>query len=210
MDNPEQKRRPIYSGAFVDEFKEWRYEPVRLNCQPCQAANLTNDDRYGNAGEEPDENRAREECCHNAKPQQTRCQAYPSDKKRDQRCNRGTVNRCVRRQGDVTIDVTAAASTVMVAASGPTIRILEGPNRRSLSEPLCLRIVPSPEASPQSPGRRWHLASPTAATASPAEISLGSQLALYPLRPLKTGMDKVMAWTSGWWQLSLSMLQKRL
>jgi hypothetical protein len=29
---------------------------------------------------------------------------------------------------ETTIDVTAAASTVMVAASGPTISILEGPN----------------------------------------------------------------------------------
>ena len=71
-----------------------------MNGQPCQAANLSNDDRYGNTGKETYENRARKERCHNAEMQQTSCEAYRADNEGDQRCNRGTVYRCVRRQGD--------------------------------------------------------------------------------------------------------------
>jgi hypothetical protein len=78
--------------ALADEFQEWRYEPIRLNRHPSQAVNLPNDNRYGNAGEETNEDWPRKEGSHNAEPQQTRGQTYASNTKGYQRSDRRTVN----------------------------------------------------------------------------------------------------------------------
>ena len=83
--------------AFCSQFDQRRRQPVGLDGQPGDPADLADDDRDRDADEEPDQDRARQQARQIAQPQHAAEQADHADAKRDQRGHRRPVGGRRRR-----------------------------------------------------------------------------------------------------------------
>ena len=100
-----------------------RIRPVRLDLDAGEAADLADEDRERDADEEADQDRPRQEARQYAEPERPRQQAKRPDGQRQQR----RYGDAVRAGGRCRTVASTAASTVIVAASGPTISFCDGP-----------------------------------------------------------------------------------
>ena len=105
----------MYRSGLAQKFEDRPEQAFRVDVHPGEATDLSDQDRKRDADEESRQDGTRQEGCKNAEPNHPRDQAKQTDAKRKDWSTASPA-------GALAVTATkVAASTVIVAASGPTM-----------------------------------------------------------------------------------------
>ena len=88
----------MHRGNLARQFKDRRDQPVRLDVESGQPADLAHEDRQGNAREEADQDRPRQESGKHAEPQRPRAEIHPAHHESQHRRGSDAVDRSKPRR----------------------------------------------------------------------------------------------------------------